>query len=374
MTTILAAQNAFPRAKAHERDRLLTMSTTRETMAEITNGNVGAPPPHAQLIQMGMGVIPARVLYLAAKMRLADLLADGPKNAAELAGPTRMHERSLHRLMRTLSSLGVLAEGAGGRFGLTETGEALKTGAHGSARSALLTFGGRIWNAFGEMDYSVKTGKSAFTKVYGMPPFQWLASEPEEAAQFGETMIAFHGAEPPAVAEAYDFSAFKTIADVGGSTGNMLVHILRRYPGPRGVLFDLPVTVVEAPASLRKHGMDERIVIEPGSFFESVPAGADCYLLSHVIHDWPEEQNLTILSHCRKAMKPESKLLIVEFVLPSDSSPHPGKILDMVMLTVTGGEERTAEEYGALLAKAGLRMTRVVPTASAASIVEAVIA
>lgn len=184
----------------------------------------------------------------------------------------------------------------------------------------------------------------------------------------------FHGAEPPAVAEAYDFSGFGTVVDVGVSTGNMLVHILGRYAGPRGVLFDLPVTLAEAPAFLRKHGMEDRIAIEPGSFFESVPAWADCYILSHVIHDWSEEQNLIILGHCRKVMKPESKLLIVEFVLPSGDSPHPGKNLDMVMLTVAGGEERTEEEYGPLLAKAGLHMTRVVPTTSAASIVEAVVA
>jgi hypothetical protein len=323
---------------------------------------------------MGMGFIPARVLYLAAKMGLPDLLADEPKSAAELAGPTGMHQRALHRMMRTLSSLGVLTEGPGGRFGLTGMGEALKTGAPGSARASILTFGGWLWNTFAEMGYSVESGKSAFTKVYGVPPFQWMISEPEEAALFGETMIGFHGAEPPAVAEAYDFSGFGTVVDVGGSTGNMLVHILRQYAGPRGVLFDLPVILAEAPAFLRKHGMEERIAIEPGSFFESVPAWADCYILSHIVHDWPEEQILTILGHCRKVMKPESKLLIVEFVLPSGNTPHPGKILDMVMLTVTGGEERTEEEYAVLLAEAGLRMTRVLPTASAASIVEAVVA
>lgn len=343
-------------------------------MSENTNGNVRVLPPHAELIQLAMGFIPARVLYLAAKFGLADLLADEPKSAAELAGPTGTHERALHRLMRTLSSLGVLTEGTGGRFALTEMGEALKGGAPGSARASILSFGGWAWNAFGEMGYSVESGKSAFTKVYGMPPFEWMKSQPEEAALFGETMIGFHGSEPPAVAEAYDFSGFGTVVDVGGSTGNMLVHILGRHPGPRGVLFDLPVTLTEAPAFLRNHGMEERIAIEPGSFFESVPPWADCYLLSHVIHDWSEEQNLSILGHCRRVMKPESKLLIVEFVLPSDNSPHPGKILDMVMLTVAGGEERTEEEYGALLAKAGLRMTRVLPTASAASIVEAVVA
>jgi hypothetical protein len=343
-------------------------------MAVSEKGNGGAPPPHAQVIQMGIGFITSRVLYIAAKLGLADLLADGAKSAAELAGTTGMHERSLHRLMRTLSSVGVLTEGAGGRFGLTEMGGTLKTGAPGAARATLLSFGGWCWESFGEMEYSVETGKSAFAKVYGMAPFEWMMSKPEEAAMFGETMIGFHGAEPPAVAAAYDFSGFGTVVDIGGSTGNMLVQVLGRHAGPRGVLFDLPGTLAEAPAFLKKHGMEDRIAIEPGSFFESVPAWADAYILSHVIHDWSEEQCLTILSNCRKVMKPESKLLIVEFVLPADNSPHPGKFLDMVMLTVAGGEERTADEYGALLAKAGLRMTRVVPTESAASIVEAVLA
>jgi O-methyltransferase len=198
--------------------------------------------------------------------------------------------------------------------------------------------------------------------------------DPQEASWFSETMIGFHGAEPSAVAAAYDFSAFGTVVDVGGSTGNMLVHVLGRHAGPRGVLFDQAPILADAPAFLKKNGMEDRITIEAGSFFECVPAGGDGYILSHVIHDWSEEQCLAILGNCRKAMKPDSKLLIVEFVLPADSTPHPGKFLDMVMLTCPGGEERTADEYGALLAKAGFRMTRVVPTDSAASVVEAVLA
>jgi hypothetical protein len=207
---------------------------------EITNGV--APPPHAQLIEMGTAFIHSRLVYLAAKLGLADLLADGAKSAAELAGPTGMHERSLHRFLRTLSSLGVLAEGPGGRFGLTALGEALKTGAAGSARASILSFGGWCWNSFGEFDYSVATGKSAFRKIYGMPPFEYLSKDAQEAAWFSETMVGFHGAEPPAVAAAYDFSPFATIVDVGGATGNMLVHCSRSTqratwsalrPGPR---------------------------------------------------------------------------------------------------------------------------------------------
>ena len=158
-------------------------------------------------------------------------------------------------------------------------------------------------------------------------------------------MVGIHGAEPPAVAEAYDFSGFGSIVDVGGATGNMLAHILSRYPQPRGMLFDRPHVVTEAPALLRARGVEDRVTIEHGNFFESVPAGGDAYILSHIIHDWNDDQCLTILGNCRKAMTRDAKLLIVEFVLPEGNTPHFGKVADMVMLAIPGGEERTANEY-----------------------------
>lgn len=173
------------------------------------------------------------------------------------------------------------------------------------------------------------------------------------------------------VAAACDFSPFGTIVDVGGATGNMLAAILSRYSEPRGVLFDLPHVVTAAPALLREHGVDARVPIQSGSFFESVPAGGDAYLLSHVIHDWSEKQCLTILGHCRRAMGPNGRLLLVEMVLPEGDAPHPGKILDIVMLVVPGARERTAAEYAPLLHQAGFRIARVVPTESAVSVVEA---
>ncbi len=182
------------------------------------------------------------------------------------------------------------------------------------------------------------------------------------------------GAEPPAVAAAYNFSDFATIVDVGGATGNMLAAILTRYAGPRGVLFDLPHVVGDAPALLKAHGVDARVTIEAGNFFVNVPAGGDAYVLSHIIHDWSEEQCLTILGHCRKAMKPNSRLLIVEMVLPDGDAPHPGKITDMGMLAVSGGQERTEAEYATLLSNAGFRLTQVMPTHSAVSVVEAFLA
>jgi SAM-dependent methyltransferase len=205
-----------------------------------------------------------------------------------------------------------------------------------------------------------------------MPVFDYLAQHPEEASYFSEAMVGFHGAEPPAVAAAYDFSPFKIVVDVGGATGNMLAAILSRHAGPRGVLFDRPHVVRDASALLKTRGVEERVTIEAGDFFETVPAGGDAYLLSHVIHDWNEDQCLTILSHCRNVIKPDGRLLIVEMVLPAGDTPHPGKMLDMVMLVIPGGQERTEAEYASLLVNAGFRLSRVVPTASAVSVVEAV--
>jgi hypothetical protein len=188
---------------------------------------------------------------------------------------------------------------------------------------------------------------------------------------FSETMVGFHGAEPPAVAAAYDFSGLRSIVDIGGATGNMLAHILQRHRGPRGVLFDLPHVVTDAPALLAARGVAERVSIESGSFFERAPEGHDGYILSHIIHDWDPEQCRTIRGHCRSAIDPKGRLLSGEMVLPEGDTPHPGKRLDMVRLVGPGGQERTSSEYAELLGDSGFKMSNVVPTASAASIVEA---
>jgi hypothetical protein len=219
--------------------------------------------------------------------------------------------------------------------------------------------------------YSVKTGKSGFEKSLGMPVFDWLANHPEEASLFNETMVGVHGADAPAVATAYDFSGLATVVDVGGGTGNLLTTILANYPASRGILFDLPNVVRDAPALIQSRGMADRVTIEAGSFFDKVPSDGDAYLLSHIIQDWTEDHCLTILGQCRRAMNPGGRVLIIETVLPDDDTSHPGKIVDVLMLVATGGRERTELEYGALLDRAGLRLTRVVPTESAVSVVEA---
>jgi hypothetical protein len=339
------------------------------------SATVAAPavPAHIQLIQMCAGGWVAAAVYAAAKLGIADHLANGARSADELAPLTNTHAPALRRFMRTLAGFGILTEGEGERFALTPLGEALKDGAHGSARSTLLAFGSpSFWRTWEEIFYSLETGKPAFDKVWGMPIFDYFARNPEAASHFSEAMVGFHGSEPPTVAEAYDFSGIQTLVDVGGATGNMLGAVLSRHTSLRGILFDLPHVVREAPALLRARGVDSRVTIETGSFFEHVPAGGDAYLLSHIIHDWSEEQCLKILGHCRKAMGPDGRLLIVETVLPEGDTPHQGKLQDLVMLVFPGGQERTEKEYQELLGKAGFRMRRIVPTTSVVSIVEGV--
>jgi hypothetical protein len=227
-------------------------------------------------------------------------------------------------------------------------------------------------SGWGNKIYSVQTGKTGFEKAHGVSVFDYLAQHPDHASLFSETMVGVHSQEPPAVA--YDFSIFNTIVDVGGATGNMLATLLASHSGPRGILFDRPHVVQDASALLDAKGVSNRVTIEPGNFFESVPAGADAYILSHILHDWNEDQCLTILDHVHKAMNSAGRLLIVEMVIPPGDAPHPGKMLDMAMLVQMGGQERTADEYELLLSKGGFRLTKVVPTNSAASILEAVIA
>jgi len=205
-----------------------------------------------------------------------------------------------------------------------------------------------------------------------MSEYDYLAKHPQEASYFNEAMIGFHGGEPPAVAAAYDFSSFETVVDVGGGTGNLLAAILERHTRTRGILADLPHVVREAPAVIEPRDLKDRVTIESIDFFKSVPSGGDAYLLSHVIHNWAEDQCLTILGNCRKAMKSNARLLIIEMVLPAGDTPHPGKLLDIAMLVMPGGQERTEDEYGTLLKKADFRLTRVVPTESAVSVLEAV--
>jgi O-methyltransferase domain len=341
-------------------------------MPEVAPAQSEALSPQAQLIQMAWAHQVSSLVRVAAELKLADHLAEGPKAAERLAQLTATHAPSLYRVMRTLASLGLFTEDERHCFALTPLGEPLRSGTPGSVRNSVLTMTGDMFcKPLANLLYSVQTGKTGFGKAFGAEIFDWLPHHPEEAAMFSDLMVGFHGPETAAVAGAYDFTGFDTIVDVGGATGNMLTTILGRHPGPRGVVFDLAHNRDGATTFIQMRGMADRIGFVDGNFFESVPSGGDAYLMSHIIHDWSEDQCLTILGNCRRAMKATSRLLIIEMVLPAGDIPHTGKMTDIVMLTVPGGQERTEREYGQLLKKGGFKLARVVPTESAASIVEA---
>jgi hypothetical protein len=328
----------------------------------------------SRLMEMTIGHWQGELLLQAAEMSLADkFTGNEPRTAKDLAAEYGMRHRELYRYLRALTGIGLLEFAGKDSFRLTDLGAALRTGAPGAARSAVIALVGDMvkpaWKVF---DHGLFTGDTGFEKAHEKSLFEYLRDNPGMATFFSETMVGFHGREPPAVAEAYDFSGIGSLVDVGGASGNMLGHVLSRHPKVRGVLYDLPHVVADAPALLESHGVADRVQILGGSFFESVPAGHDAYLVSHIIHDWDDGENATILKNIREAMKPDGKLLIVEMVLPEGDEPHMGKMLDMMMMLVPGGEERTLSEYAELLEPNGFRVTRVVPTASAVSVVEAV--
>ncbi len=328
----------------------------------------------SRLMDMAIAHWAGELLLQAAEMGLADKFAgDAPRTAKDLAAEYGMRHRELYRYLRSLTGLGLLASAGADSFRLTDLGAALRTGAPGAARSAVIALiGDMVKPAWKVFDHGLVTGDPAFEKAHGMGLFQYLQHNPGMAQFFSETMVGFHGREPPAVAEAYDFSGIGSLVDVGGASGNMLGHVLSRHAHLNGVLFDLPHVVSDAPPLLERFGVADRVTIESGSFFEGVPRGHDAYLLSHIVHDWDDVENATILGHVREAMNPGGRLLIVEMVLPEGDEPHMGKMLDMMMLLVPGGEERTPSEYAALLEPNGFKLNRVVPTSSPVSVVEAV--
>lgn len=328
--------------------------------------------PDVALTQLIFGKCIAMAVSVAAKLRVADLLADGPKPLADLARETKTHAPSLYRVLRALAAAGVFAEQADGRFALTPMGEYLRTGVKGSLRGIADYCGSDwSWRTWGQLLETVRTGHTAFESVFGEPCFDYLAKHPDESAVFNEGMTGFSSNIAPAVAEAYEFSPFKTVVDVGGGHGVLLNTILQAYPGVNGIVFDSPHVVVGAEDSIRKAGLTGRCRAVGGDFFLGVPAGGDAYLMKHIIHDWPDDKAATILRNCRKGVNPGGKLLLVEVVLAPGNAADLGKVIDLEMLVIASGRERTEAEYRQLLAGAGWRLTRVLPTKSPTQIVEA---
>lgn len=333
-------------------------------------------PPQLMLYQIGIGHYLSRALYVAAKLKIADLLRDGPLNHKEIASRTGTHAPSLNRVMRLLASIGVFSEEPGGKFALTELSQCLRTDLPGSMRASVMLFTGiGIQDAWKELEFCVQTGQPAFKRTSpNGDPFTRIQLDPEQAAIFDEAMAAFTAQTAIAVAAAYDFSRCRKVVDVGGGSGALLIGILKAVPALRGIVFDLPHGTERARRSIADAGLESRLEAVGGDFFKEVPAGADTYLIKHVIHDWDDEHALDILRNCRRAMNPQSKLVIVEGIYPErivQSLECRGAAAnDVNMLVSTGGRQRSESEFRALYEDAGFKLSKIIPTPARVALIE----
>lgn len=323
-------------------------------------------------------VIAGRVtqgITVAATLGIADLPRDGPRTVEDLATAAGAHAPSLYRILRLLASEGIFAEGEGRHFELTPMAMPLLSDVPGSLRARAVYEGADFtWRAWGDLLHMVRTGEPAFEHIFGMPYFAYLTGYPEAAAVFNSHMAGETRLTAEAVAQDYDFSGVQTVVDVGGGRGALLIDILRMHPHLRGILIDQPPVVVEAAQFIEAAGVAARCETVGGDFFSAVPAGGDCYILKSILHDWDDESALRILRTCRRAMPPKSRLLVVEALIPPGNATGMGKSLDIIMLALVHGRERTELEYRDLLGQAGFRPGRVIPTGPYLHIMEAAIA
>lgn len=330
-------------------------------------------PPSVKILEITYSnFVIARALYAFAKLGLADLLQDNAVSSEELASSAGVAPGALYRLLRTLSTAEVVSESLDHRFTLGPLGEALRSDAPGSMRAWAIFSGEPFYlQAWEQIVHSIQTGQPAWEHVHKMPIFEYIGQHLEAAQIFDQAMTSLSAAEAPAIVDACDFADIRKLADIGGGQGLMLRTILRSHPKMAGVLFDRPDALQGTQELLAQEGLADRCEVVPGDFFQSVPEGADVYLLKYVIHDWDDERSVAILRNCRRAMTNDARLLLVETVVPPPGEAHFAKLQDLEMLVVAGSQERTADEYSRLLERAGFTLIRVLPTTEAASIVEA---
>lgn len=329
-------------------------------------------PPPLQVFLMSEGITVSTALTLAAELGVADLLAGGPRHHQELAHRTDTHPRSLNRLLRLLSSVGVFTEVESGTFGLTALGDCLRAGTTGSMKSWLRMVGPKAWfHTFADALHSVRTGEPAFRRAMGSELFEYLGAHPAEADVFNAAMSDFGQSVAASVMHAYDFSGLRRIIDVGGGNGSFAAAILAAHPHLVGTILDQPHAAPAARQLLAETGLSQRCEFVEGDFFHSVPAGGDACILRWIIHDWDDERARVILRNCRAALPSTGRLLLVEAVVPPGDEAHPSKLMDFVMLVGLGGCERTREEYVHLLESSGFRLNGVTRTDSPMSIIEA---
>jgi SAM-dependent methyltransferase len=318
-------------------------------------------------MRLGFGFAVSQALRVIIELGIPDLLANGEQEVDELAAATGSHAGALYRVMRLLAPEGVFREVRPRRFALTEVGAMLRSDRSGPSDFVRMV-NGENYLAFEQLMHSVRTGTPAFDRVFGTGRFEWLSQHPDAAALFQRAMVALSQGSNEAVAEAYDFRPFTRVVDVGGGHGQLLSLILASNPHLTGVLFDLPAGI--AAASEGAAGALPRSELIAGDFFKSVPGG-DLYVIKNVIHNWEDERAALILRNCRKVLLPNGKVLVAQTLVPPGHEPSQIKFIDVLMLVVTAGLERTETEYASLFEAAGLRLERVIPTRRPISILEA---
>jgi hypothetical protein len=327
---------------------------------------------HKKMMQLMSSLWVTQAVGTFARLGLADAMEDGADTPEGIAAPRKLDAKRVYRLLRALSTVGIVTENAQGRFALTPLGRLLGSRSPHSMRTAatLLTeYHADIW---GKLDGAL-AGGTAFEAVKGAPLWDWLAKNPKEGARFQRMMQEVHGPETPAIVAAYAFAKFKHVIDVGGGNGSLLSAIVAANPGLRCTLFDLPEGI--AAAKRGDGGPLPGVTLTAGDVFKAVPEGGDLYLLRHLVHDYADEEATRILQNVRRAMRPDARVLVLEKSVPVDDTPGPGRWLDLHVMLLTGGAERTLKEYAELFARAGLKLTQCLPTAHPAiEVIEAVAA
>jgi hypothetical protein len=354
----------WPQFRQACRDALAAMAGQTAAPADLRD----APP---RLLQLASGYWISQTLYVAAKLGIADILSDGPKTSAEIAGATGADARAVSRLIRALCTVGVLRANGAGQLSVMPLGRPLQSDVPGSLRALVITLGEVHYAAWAHLLHSVTTGAAAFPHRFGVELFDYLSRDGDAGRVFNQAMTEYSALASRAVLLAYDFSGIPSILDVGGGCGTLLMNILHTYPSMDGTLFEMPSVIAEARTQLARHPCRERCALIPGNCLAVVPAGSQVYLLSGVIHDWDDVHAVKILQNCRRAMAPDGKVLLVECVVPAETQASFSTLLDLNVLVMNGGRERTAVEFRNLFDAAGFSMTRVVPTLSPLSVLEA---
>jgi hypothetical protein len=334
------------------------------------------PSPAAEaatLRQLIMGFRTTQMVYVAARLGLADVLESGPQTAQQLAAQVGAAPRALRRLLRALAGLGIFAETDGGGFALTPAARLLQTEAPGSLRGLALLYGADwLWRSYGDLLHSVRTGAPAFAHVHGQSFYDYLQEHPAAGAAFQAAMSGYSAQEAAAILAAYDFAPAASVIDVGGGQGALVAALLQAHPHLAGVVLDLSPAIAGAKSLLAAAGLAARATCVAGDFFTAVPKGGDLYLLKSVLHNWDDSDVVGILRNCRQAMADGARLLVIERIVPEGNGPSEAKLFDINMLVTVGGQERTEQEYRTLLDVAGLALARVIPTNSPLSLLEAV--